>query len=188
MKIGVYVGSFNPVHKGHIKIANHLLSGYLDKVIIMPTGSYWDKNDLVSIEHRINMLKIYENDNIIIEDENNDLPYTYMVMEFLEKKYKGNELYLIIGADNIVSFDKWQRYRELLKYNIVIINRDDIDVEYYLNRLDKKDKYLLTKDLDDIDISSTEIRGLVNTNDSNRLEQLVDKEVLEYILDNNLYK
>ena len=60
MKIGVYVGSFNPVHVGHIKIVNHLLVNYLDKVIIVPTGNYWNKNNLVDINHRISMLKFYE--------------------------------------------------------------------------------------------------------------------------------
>ena len=57
MKIGIYVGSFNPPHKGHIKIVNHLINNYLDKVIIIPTGNYWDKLDLVSINDRINMIK-----------------------------------------------------------------------------------------------------------------------------------
>ena len=61
MKIGVYVGSFNPPHKGHIRIVNHLLDKkYLDKIIIVPTGNYWDKLDLVETSHRINMFRYYE--------------------------------------------------------------------------------------------------------------------------------
>ena len=187
MKIGVYVGSFNPVHKGHIKITNHLLENYLDKVIIMPTGNYWDKNDLASIKDRLNMLKNYQSEKIIIEDENNDLPYTYLVMEYLEKKYKSNELYLIIGADNIVNFDKWQRYKDLLKYNIVIINRDNIDVEFYLKKLDKNDKYLILDDLDEINISSTKIRELIKSNYLENIKQFIDQEILEYIIENKLY-
>jgi len=187
MKIGVYVGSFNPVHKGHIKIVNYLLDNFLDKVIIMPTGGYWDKNDLASTKDRINMLKSYKDDRIIIEEENNDLPYTYMVMEFLEKKYKSNEFYLIIGADNIVNFDKWQKYKELLKYNIAIVSRENIDVEHYLNKLNKKDKYLIINDLGNIDISSTKIRNLIKSRAFTELKELVDEDVLEYIIKNNLY-
>jgi len=178
MKIGVYVGSFNPVHKGHIKIVNYLLDNFLDKVIIMPTGGYWDKNDLASTKDRINMLKSYKDDRIIIEEENNDLPYTYMVMEFLEKKYKSNEFYLIIGADNIVNFDKWQKYKELLKYNIAIVSRENIDVEHYLNKLNKKDKYLIINDLGNIDISSTKIRNLIKSRAFTELKELVDEDVL----------
>ena len=59
MKIAVYVGSFNPVHKGHIKVVKKILKEYVDKVIIVPTMSYWNKNNLISIKDRINMLKIY---------------------------------------------------------------------------------------------------------------------------------
>ena len=66
MKIGVYVGSFNPVHKGHIQIVNELLND-LDKVIIVPTGNYWNKNDLVDINHRINMWKFYQNEKMVYE-------------------------------------------------------------------------------------------------------------------------
>ena len=58
MKIGVYVGSFNPVHKGHIKVVKKVLKEYVDKVLIVPTLSYWDKNNLISITDRINMLKL----------------------------------------------------------------------------------------------------------------------------------
>ena len=67
MKIGVYVGSFNPVHIGHIHIVNYLIdNNYLDKVIIIPTKGYWDKDNLIDLKHRINMLKYLENDFIMI--------------------------------------------------------------------------------------------------------------------------
>lgn len=53
MKVGVYVGSFDPVHKGHEKIVDYLLSNnYLDKIIVIPTKDYWDKNDLLSLDIR----------------------------------------------------------------------------------------------------------------------------------------
>jgi len=187
MKIGVYVGSFNPVHKGHMKIVNYLLDNCLDKVIIMPTSNYWDKNDLISVDNRINMLKNYESDRIIIEDTNNNLPYTYLVMRYLSEKYPDDELSLIIGADNIVNFNKWDSYKELLGYNIIIINRDNIDVKYYLNILEKSEKYLIIDELGNIDISSTAIRDLIKKNDFSILEELVDKKIIEYITQHNLY-
>ena len=65
MKIAVYVGSFNPVHKSHIKVVNLVLKNYVDKVIIVPTLAYWDKKNLIDIKDRINMLKFYENEKII---------------------------------------------------------------------------------------------------------------------------
>ena len=56
MKIGVYVGSFNPVHKGHIKIVRHLLKYFLDKVIVVATQNYWDKKNLINLNDRITIL------------------------------------------------------------------------------------------------------------------------------------
>ena len=96
MKIGIYVGSFNPVHKGHIKIVNYLLdNNILDKIIIIATGNYWNKQDLIDINRRISMLKKYENDKIIIDTKYNNLKYTYMVMSHIKKDYLDDTLYLV---------------------------------------------------------------------------------------------
>ena len=104
MKVGVYVGSFNPVHKGHIKIVRHLLKYFLDKVIVVATQNYWDKKNLINLNDRINMLKKYESDKIIIDTDCNNYEYTYMVMSKLKEEY--DDLYLIIGADNIIAFNE----------------------------------------------------------------------------------
>ncbi len=186
MKIGVYVGSFNPPHLGHKKIINHLLDNYLDKVIIVPTGSYWEKNNLIDIKDRIKMLKFYETKNIIIDEENNHLPYTYQVLENLEKKYQ-EELYLIIGADNLINFDKWKNFNTLLKYNLIIMNREDIDAKYY------QKKHHITKghiinDFPKQDVSSTIIRDLLKNKKYKESEIYLDKNVLEYVKINNLYQ
>jgi len=187
MKIGIYVGSFNPVHKGHIKIVNHLIDKkYLDKIIVIPTKNYWDKNNLINLEHRIKMLEIFKTDNIIIDKELNQIEYTYQIMDILNKKYPNDELHLIIGADNIVDFDKWKNYQELLSYNLIIVNRDNIDIEYHLDKLNKKENFKIINDLEVIDISSTLIRGnLFNKYDIN---ELIDERVYKYIIDNNLYR
>ncbi len=188
MKLGVYAGSFNPPQKGHLKIVNYLINNYVDKIIIVPTGNYWDKNNLVDIEKRINMLRIFENDNIIIDDKNNNILYTYQLLEKIKEEYPDDELYLILGADNIVEFEKWKNYQELLNYNFIIINRDNIDVKYYLDKLNKKDKYVITHDLPLINISSTMVRNAIKNNQYDGLENLLDERVLKYIQVNNLYK
>ena len=88
MNIGVFVGSFNPPHKGHIGIVNYLINKkILDKIIIIPTGNYWDKQDLINIDDRINMLKFYENDKIIIDNKHNNMEYTYLIMNSLKEEY-----------------------------------------------------------------------------------------------------
>ncbi|MBR6690485.1 MAG: nicotinate-nicotinamide nucleotide adenylyltransferase [Bacilli bacterium] len=188
MKIGIYVGSFNPPHKGHIKIVNHLISKYLDKVIIIPTGNYWDKLDLVNIDHRINMLKFYENEKIIIDTKNNRIEYTYQILNNLKLENKEDELYLILGSDNIIEFNKWKNYEEILKYNLILLNRNNIDILEYLKRLNKKDKYVIVNDLPNIDISSTLIRDKIKYNNTKFILELIDKEIYEYIEKNKLYR
>ena len=161
MKIGVFVGSFNPVHNGHIKIVNELLN-YLDKIIVVPTGNYWNKNDLIDIKHRINMWKYFETDRIIIDEKNNDLKYTYLILDNLKYKYPNDDLYLIIGADNIIEFDKWCNYKDVLKHNLIIINRNSINIKYYIDKFNIKN-YLIV-DIDNTNISSTLIRKLIQEN------------------------
>lgn len=182
MKIGVYVGSFNPPHKGHIKIVNHLIQNkYVDKILIIPTNNYWNKTNLVDLNHRLNMLNFFKSENIIINNTLNHLEYTYQIIRELKKD--NNEYSLILGADNIVNFDKWKNYKELLNLELLIINRDNIDIKEHLNKLNKKDKYKIIN-IENIDISSTYIRE--NLNNKNILN-IIDKQVLNYIKKEKLY-
>lgn len=186
MKIGVFVGSFNPVHKGHIKIVNHLLNNNIvDNMLIIPTNGYWNKTNLIDLDKRIEMLKFYQSDKIIIDEKHNNLEYTYQVLRALKEEYKNDELYLLIGADNIVNFDKWVNYKELLNYWLIIYKRDNIDINSYLEKLGKKDKVCTINDVNNIDISSTLIRK--NIRNKELLSKYLDNNVIKYIYDNNLY-
>ncbi len=179
MRLGIYMGSFNPPHKGHIRIINYLLKNkYVDKILIVPTLSYWDKINLVDIKDRINMLKFYENKNIIIDTKHNHLIYTYELVQELEKEYPNDELSIIMGADNIINIMKWKNYQELIKYNIIVMNRDNIDISEYVNKLNGN--FTIINDYKPINISSTEIR-------KNLSSKYLDKKVIDYIKENNLY-
>lgn len=179
MKLGIYIGSFNPPHRGHINMVNYLLdNNYVDKVLIIPTLNYWDKQDLVDINHRINMLKYYENEKIRIDNINNKYIYTYELMRRLERQYDC-ELYLIIGADNIINFDKWKNYEELLKYKIIVMNRYDIDIDKYTSKYDKNN-FIVVKNYNYIDVSSTDIRDNLDS-------EYMDRKILKYIKNNFLY-
>ena len=187
MLIGVYVGSFNPVHKGHIKIARHLVEKhYVDQVLIIPTGAYWDKQDLVDIKDRIAMLKFYETENIIIDETHNNIEYTYQLLDQLEKEQKENTYAIIIGADNIVHFDQWKEYQKLLKRFMIILNRDEISIETYLEKLGKKDDYIIISDLETMDISSTRIRK--DLKEKKQTIKDLDHAVFSYIKEHNLYQ
>ena len=183
MKIGVYVGSFNPVHIGHKKIIDHLIdNNYLDKVIVIPTEGYWDKTNLIDVKHRINMLKFYKNKNILINDYLNNFQYTYQILNVLKEENPNDELYFIIGTDNISKFHLWKNVEEILKNKILVLNRDDIEIDSYIERFEQKENFVIIEDFKPISISSTQIRNNVDD-----MSKYLDKPIYEYIKRNGLY-
>lgn len=181
MKIGIFIGSFNPPHLGHLDIIKYLLNKkYVDKILIVPTKNYWNKTNLIDINKRIAMLKFYENDNIKVDTSNNNYQYTYQLMRKLKKEYSHDELYLIIGADNIINFKKWKNYEELLTYNIIIMTRNNIDILKYTSHL--TGKFTVVNDYNFTDISSTKIRNNVFLN-----KKYLQKDIYHYIIENKLY-
>ena len=181
MKLGVFTGSFNPIHNGHIKVMDFLINNnYVDRIIIVATTSYWDKKIDVSLNDRINMIKCINKDYLIVEDKLNNIEYTYMLLNALSKKFKGDELYLIMAADNIVNFDKWKNYQEILNYKVIILNRDNIDIHNYIDKYNSSN-FIVIQDFEYIDISSTKLRSNLDNN-------YLDNKVLKYIKDNKLYQ
>ena len=180
MKLGIYMGSFNPPHKGHISIINYLINEKIvDKLMIIPTLNYWDKNDLVDVKHRIKMMKFFENEQIFVDEEHNQYVKTFELLTKLKEKYPNDLLYPIIGADNLVSFDKWYKYQELLKYPIIVIPREGINSMEYINKL--HGNFILLKEYPLVNISSSDLRNQLNS-------KYIDKRVLAYIKENNLYQ
>ena len=184
MKIGVYVGSFNPVHKGHKNIMDHLLdNNYLDKIIVIPTGNYWNKKDLINVKHRINMLKFYESNKIYVNSTLNNIKYTYEILNEVKKMYKKDEIYLIIGADNLSKFHLWKKVEDLLQYKIIVMKRSKINLDKHLTNFKDKNNFIIIEDFQEINISSTDIRENIENN-----KDKLDKEIYEYIKNNDLYK
>ena len=179
MKLGLYVGSFNPVHNGHVKVINYLLDNDLvDKVIVLPTPNYWDKQDIIPVKHRINMLKFFERENVIIDDKNNEYPYTYQVIESIKKECN-DEIYLVIGSDNIEKLHLWKNIDKILENKIIVLRRGDTPIDEYLKRFDKT-RFIIVDDFEYLDVCSTDIRNGIYNN--------IDDRVVEYIKRNNLYK
>ena len=111
MKIGVFGGSFNPCHLVHKKIVLELLDrNIFDRIIIIPTGDYYNKSNLLKGEYRIEMLEVMfkGNDRVIISDYEfkNNLISTYRSLDYIQNMYKGDKIYFILGSDNILNFDK----------------------------------------------------------------------------------
>lgn len=182
MRIGVYVGSFDPVHKGHKKIIEHV-SNLLDKLIVIPTNDYWDKKTNASLIDRIKMLKKYENDKVEISSTLNNYEYTYQVLNKLRELYPTDTLYLVIGADNLESFHLWKNVYEILKNNkVLVLGRNDIDMRSCLDKFMNKSNFIIDEDFEMINISSSEIR-----NNIIEYSEYVDEEILDYIMKNDIY-
>jgi nicotinate-nucleotide adenylyltransferase len=181
MKVGIFPGSFDPVHKGHIAVVNYLLdNNIVDKVVMVPTMDYWDKVNITNLSDRINMLKYFERENIIIDQDNNNCRYTYELLFKLQEQYKNDELCLIIGADNLLRLTEWKNFDDIIKHKIIVLNRDGINLKKYIDRIGHKEQFIIVEDFIEIDISSTNIRkGLYDG---------LDEQVLKYIKKNKLYK
>lgn len=191
MRLGIYVGSFNPVHKGHEFVANYVIANnYVDKVLMIPTTNYWDKTNLIDLNHRLNMLKFCENENIFVSKEYSSYELTNEILTALDEKLNEVELYLIIGADNLLKFELWENIDIILKYKVLVLGRDGIDMEKEVDKftIDQRKQFVLVKDFPTIDISSTRVRKNLLSSNYSDLKDELDERVFEYILNNNLYK
>lgn len=182
MKIGVFVGSFNPIHIGHIKVMDYLIdNNYLDKIIILPTLDYWNKKVSIDVEKRVEMIKKIKRDYLIVDNKNNKYKYTYEILNSLNKRYNNDELFLIMSADNIVNFKNWMNVDEILNNNkVIVLSRNNIDINKYVSSFKLKNRFIIISEFPYIDISSTELRKKIN-------KDFLDKKVYNYIVENNLY-
>ena len=182
MKLGVFVGSFDPIHLGHINVMDYLIdNNYLDKIVILPTLEYWEKKNITSVDTRFEMINLIERDYLIVDNQNNKYRYTIDILNKLQEIYNNDELYLIISADNIVSFDKWYKVDEILaKYKVIVLNRDNIDILKYIEKYKDKDNFIVIQDYPFINISSTTLRQKIK-------EKYLDKKVYKYIMKKHLY-
>ncbi len=193
MKIGVFGGSFNPVHLMHKEIVTKLLDmGYVDKMIILPTGNYYNKSNLLKGQERIRMLELAFKDDkrVTISDYEfkNNLICTYRSLDYLQNKYKEDKLYFIMGADNLLYFDKWKKYEYMLdNYNFIIINRD-LDFQTQLERFSKYKGEIIVTDIVSKPMSSTYIREMIYNNKDFKYLDYLDEEVYKYIEEKGFYK
>ena len=197
MRLGIFGGAFNPVHNGHINLAKSYLNSLnLDKLLIIPTGNppHRDAAGLADGKSRLDMLSLAfdDVDKIEVSDiefQRKEKSYTYETVKEIRKLYADAEIFLIIGADQFLSFDKWYRYEDLLK-DVVLCTaareenmRDAI--ENYANvLLGGKYNYFLA-DFNPIVVSSSEIREKLIKHED--ISHLVPEKVYKYIKDKELY-
>jgi nicotinate-nucleotide adenylyltransferase len=192
MKIGLYFGTFNPIHVGHLIIANHMAEhADLDQVwmVVTPHNPLKKKSTLLADHHRLEMVflatenfpKIKPSD---IEFKLSQPNYTVNTLVHLEEKYPEHTFSLIMGEDNLKSFHKWKNYEAILAHHeIYVYPRLDNTDE---NKLFKNHPKIHLVDAPVVEISSTSIRE--NIKNGKNVLPLLPPKVWEYIDHNNFYK
>lgn len=187
MKIGVYVGSFDPVHKGHLQVIEKLTEKYVDRILVIPTNSYWDKKLATTLKDRIAMLELCKKTNMTIAKKYSNTSFTYQIFDKLEKDYPEDELYLIIGSDNLKDFSKWKQVNKILKHHIIVVARTKIVLTDVLEETLPHNRFLLLSEFPYIEVSSSLIRKLIKEKDFKSLEDKLNPSVIEYIEKHKLY-
>ena len=163
MTIGLFGGSFNPIHNGHITLAKHMLeAASLDEIwfVVSPQNPFKKSEYLLPEKIRFEMTSVALNneEHLVASDYEFRLPrpsYTWNLLEHLKQDYPEHEFVLIMGADNWMVFDKWNHSSEILKnYRILVHSRDDI-------RIDNVPNNVQVINAEQCNISSTMIRQRV---------------------------
>ncbi|NTW72853.1 MAG: nicotinate-nucleotide adenylyltransferase [Eubacteriaceae bacterium] len=199
MKIGILGGTFNPIHYGHLLLAESARDRLsLDKVIFIPTGNNPYKTDDQEVDsfHRYKMteLGIRSNDKFEVSDiEINRRGYTYTIdtLEELEKLYPGDSLFFITGADIIFEIDNWKKADQVLKKTSIITTfRPGYEQENLDVRIEELRELYGAKIFKlyapEMDISSSEIRSRIKHGYS--IKYLLPEAVEDYIYKNDLYR
>jgi nicotinate-nucleotide adenylyltransferase len=189
-KIGIFGGTFDPIHMGHLITAQSVreIRG-LDKIIFIPAYISPHKTDIKasSSEHRLNMIKIAIEDVPFfefsdIEIKKGGISYTVDTLRELKKEY--DEIEFIIGYDNIFSFHKWKDPDEILKLaKIIVLKRKSSQPPPFEDKYYHQAVFVQTRG---IEISATDIRERVKHNQP--VHFLVPQKVKDYIYEHNLYR
>jgi len=189
MKIGLYFGSFNPIHVGHLIIANHILNETeLQKCwfVVSPQNPFKKSDNLINEYDRLHLVqKAIEGDNRLkASDIEFALPkpsYTVHTLAYLKEKYPQHSFYIIMGSDSFQNLDHWKNAEVIIKnYPIIIYNRPEYKVENALNA----NIQIMSAPL--LEISATYIRGLVKSGKS--IKHLVPPAVEEEIATYGFFK
>lgn len=217
MKIGIYGGAFNPIHYGHLRTAEEvfeLLS--LDKVLFMPSGKTpFDKPELEKAEYRYEMVRraVTGNRHFEVSDlevRRRGRSYTVDTIKILSNKFRGSELYFILGIDAFLDLPGWKQPDILVRHaSLVVISRPGytfsglVSSPYLreasrrtLRALDKgkineysfplsENKKVYLCNVTGLNISASQIRNLVTS--GKKIKYLLPDSVKSYIISNNLY-
>ena len=200
MKIGLYFGTFNPIHVGHLIIANHMSTNYdLDQVwlVVSPQNPLKNKKTLLADYHRLALVNIAIEDNPQLKVSNIEfnLPkpsYTVDSLAYLQEKYPSYEFSMLMGEDNLRTLHKWKNYTTILDNHKVYVYPRALTQEELTNQLQKKES--ATKEHPNViltespvmKISASYIRNAIK--EKKEVRYLLTDPVLKYVSEMNFYK
>lgn len=192
-KILIFGGTFNPIHNGHLILAeNSINEESFDKVVFIPTMNPYYK-DTLDFDTRLKMLKmaIKDNDKFAyssIEKKYNLEGKLYLILEKISK-LSDDDITILIGSDSLMNLDWWYKVDEILKkYKILVLRRDDEDEAIEMKINEYKEKYgadIKVLNNKRVEISSSMIREMIKEGKS--IKYLVTDDVEKFIKDENLY-
>ena len=191
-KIGLYFGSFNPIHVGHLIIADYFSQQNLfDEVwlVVSPHNPLKDPSDLASVDHRLEMARIATADHSALKvcDIETRLPspsFTVNTMRALQEQYPEVQWSVIIGEDSLVHFDKWKDYQWLMEtFSFFVFPRVLSDEERDIIKAKNFPVQMVNAPL--IEVSSTSIRQKLRSGTS--IKNLVTNVVENYLSQHQLY-
>lgn len=197
MKIGIYGGSFNPVHNGHIYLAAAAAETFkLDRVYLVPSriSPHRSSDEYASGEDRMAMLelackaheKLFPCD---YELKNDRKSYTFYTVEEFRRRFPEDKLFLLVGSDMLMCFDTWNRFEDILKeVTLAVVSRNKGDLETLRKKAEKLRKFgeILICAAEPVEVSSTEIRKKIAKNE--KISCYLDENVVQYISLNKIYQ
>ena len=189
MKIGLFFGSFNPMHVGHKIIASYLAEfSDLEKVlfVVSPQNPLKQKRTLLDQNHRLQIIKaeVADNSKLDVSDVEFSMPqpsYTIDTLVRLKENYPEHEYALIMGADNLQNFHKWKNFEQILEdYSIYVYPRDGYEVE------GSHDNIHLIEGVPQMEISASFIRNSIKQGKD--ISYLMSEKAWKYTDEMNFYK
>ncbi len=210
-KIGLFGGTYDPIHVGHIEIANKAMDELnLDTIYFIPTGKSYFKENVLSSDIRLNMVKsaIDSNDKFKLSDceiKRTGNTYSIDTVKFFRKQFPDDELFFIMGMDSFRLFHKWKSYKDILELATLvvaprtktrsdntqegIIDNEDVEDDTYFEEmcLNNPDAAILRLHMDKIDISSTDLRNMLKNKEYDKARNYIPSKTLEYIIKEGIY-
>lgn len=198
MRIGIYGGSFNPIHNGHIDLALQCLRAlHLEKILVVPANYAQSKlkSNVLDAEQRLAMcvLACKDHANLEVSDlevRNCGKNYTVNTLETISEMYPSYELFLLMGSDVFASVGSWYKFDEIKTMAVLCVVPRYTGEVLYIKKTDAMLRRMGARTVvvehDVTVISSTRVRDRIRKNE--KISDLVDSRVEQYILHRGLYK